>query len=399
MGASRFCVVVLDSLGIGALPDAGLYGDEGSHTLDNTLDAVGGMDLPNLSALGLGCIAGVERVPCPCRGLVGAYGRMAPRSKGKDTITGHWEMMGIILEKPFRTFPGGFPPEIISRFERRIGRKVLGNVAASGTEIIARLGEEHLRTGFPIVYTSADSVFQVAAHEGAIPVDELYQICAAAREILVGDYLVGRVIARPFVGKPGSFRRTERRKDFSYPPPEPGVLHALQAGGVQVVGIGKIGDIFAGSGIDQVVKTGSNREGIEELLGALQKVEGQALIFINLVDFDMLYGHRNDPGGYARELAAVDQALPEILARLREGDVLVFTADHGCDPTTPSTDHSREYVPVLVAGEKVRAGVDLGTMQTLADLGATVADFFGVTYTGPGASFLSRFFDVRVGNR
>lgn len=382
----RVVIIVLDSCGIGALPDAGRYGDEDSSTLPHTAEAVGGLRLPVLEALGLGRIVpirGVAAVPAPS----GAFGRMAERSPGKDTTTGHWEMMGIILERPFPTYPQGFPPELIAAFERRIGRRTLGNVAASGTEIIAALGPEHQRTGFPIVYTSADSVFQIAAHEEVIPVEQLYAMCEAARALLTGPHAVSRVIARPFIGAPGAYRRTDRRRDFSLPPPEPTVLDAVVAAGFEVAGVGKIPDIFAGRGITRGTHTRDDLDGVARTAEAMDTL-ASGVIFTNLVDLDSKYGHRNDPAGYARDLEAIDGALPAVMRRLRETDLLVITADHGNDPTTPSTDHSREYTPLLVAGPRVRGGVDLGTRETFADVGATVAEALGVRWAGPGRGVL-----------
>jgi phosphopentomutase len=396
-GVTRAVLIVLDSVGIGALPDAALYGDEGSDTLGNTARAAGGLRLPNLGRLGIGNLDSVPGTP-PERPL-GACARMALRSPGKDTTTGHWEMCGVILEKPFRTFPNGFPPGVIGLFEARIGRKVLGNVPASGTEIIKELGLEHVRTGQPIVYTSADSVFQIACHEEIVPLDTLYSWCEIAREILVGDDLVGRVIARPFVGKPGVFTRTENRRDYSLPPIRPTLLDYAQRSGVFVTGIGKIHDIFTGRGIDSSIHTGNNADGIREITAVLEAAGGRyetslqpepgqkELILANLVDFDMLYGHRNNAAGYAQALTEFDAALPRMLVALRPGDLLVVTADHGCDPTTSSTDHSREYVPALLAGLAVREGVILDDRDTLADLGATLAEVLGVEYGGQGRSF------------
>lgn len=373
----RAVVLVMDSVGIGALPDAGLYGDEGSNTLVHTAQAVGGLQVPNLARLGLGWLVdapGVERGERP----IGAYGRMAEVSPGKDTTTGHWEMMGIQLERAFPTYPQGFPKEVIEPFVRRIGRPVLGNRPASGTEIIKELGELHMRTGFPIVYTSADSVFQIAAHEEVIPVDELYRMCEVAREILQGEHAVNRVIARPFRGEPGHFIRTERRRDFSLPPPRPTLLDWLKEAGFAVRAVGKIEDIFAGRGITDAVHTGNNEETLAATERYARESPAPGLIFANCVDFDMLYGHRNDPVGYARALQELDAWIPRLLAALTPRDLLVVTADHGCDPTTPSTDHSREYVPLLIAGGMIRSGVDLGTRGTFADLGATLAELFGI---------------------
>jgi len=381
----RGILIVLDSVGVGALPDADVYGDAGSHTLANTARAVGGLRLPHMGRMGLGRLAdilGVPSDPAP----IGAFGRMAEASAGKDTTIGHWELMGIHSPRPLPTYPNGFPPDLMRRFEQAIGRGTLGNYPASGTEIIQELGEEHMRTGKPIVYTSADSVFQIAAHEDVIPIEELYAMCRTARALLTGEHNVGRVIARPFVGAPGHFVRTERRRDFSAPPPAPTVLDHLTDAGIPVVAIGKIEDIFAGRGITEAVHTKNNADGMDQTLAAMERI-ARGLIFTNLVDFDMVYGHRNNAEGYARALEEVDARLPEFQERLRPGDVLILTADHGCDPTTPSTDHSREYVPLLVVGPEIRAGVDLGTRATFADLGATVAEFFGVAGTGFGTSF------------
>lgn len=381
---THVAVVVADSVGIGALPDAARYGDEGSNTLGNTAAAVGGLRLPTLQSLGLGNILPLAGVP-PAAAPVAAYGRMAEQAPGKDTTTGHWELMGLPLSRPFPVYPQGFPPDLIALFEKEIGRKVLGNKVASGTAIIEELGREHLETGSPIVYTSADSVFQVAAHEDVIPVEELYRICSVARRLLSGEHAVGRVIARPFVGKPGSFRRTANRRDFSLPPPGPTVLAKALEAGKRVLGIGKIGDIFAGQGLTAVRHTTCNSEGLAATAEAL--AEGKwDLVFTNLVDFDMLFGHRNDIRGYARAVEELDAGLPELLAALGPADVLFLTADHGCDPTTPSTDHSREYVPLLVYGPRVRSQ-SLGTRDTFADLGATVAESLGVPWQGPGTSF------------
>lgn len=381
----RVIIIVLDSLGVGELPDAAAYGDLGSNTLANTSKAVGGLSLPNLGRLGLGHLTEVQGVP-PDPAPSGAYGRMLEASAGKDTTIGHWELAGLISARPFPTYPNGFPRELMAEFERRIGRKTLGNYPASGTAIIAELGEEHMRTGYPIVYTSADSVFQVAAHQEVIPLEELYRICRIARELLKGEHNLARVIARPFIGVPGNFTRTERRKDFSAIPPSPTLLDKVLAAGQEVLAVGKIEDIFAGRGISRSAHTGSNMEGIDQIL-ALMAEDVRGLIFANLVDFDMLYGHRNDPIGYARALEEFDLRLPEITASLRSDDVLFITADHGCDPTTPSTDHSREYVPLLASGARVQPGVNLGTRPTFADLAATAADLLGVEPPPDGTSF------------
>ncbi|HWO69883.1 MAG TPA: phosphopentomutase [Actinomycetota bacterium] len=377
-------LVVCDSFGVGGAPDAAAYGDEGSNTLGNCARAVGGISAPNLGALGLGLLTEIVGVP-PRADPGTAHGRARERSAGKDTTTGHWEMMGIVLERPFPVYPQGFPEEVIRPFERAIGRKVLGNRPASGTEIIQELGEEHLRTGRPIVYTSADSVFQIACHEEVVPVPTLYEWCRIARRILTGPHNVGRVIARPFVGRPGAFVRTPRRRDFSVPPPGPTVLDRLIEAGVAVYGIGKIQDIFAGQGITEGRYSDSDDHGIDLSLELLAR-PGPALVFTNLVDLDSKYGHRNDPQGYARCVEALDRRIPELLDAL-DGGLLFLTGDHGCDPTTPSTDHSRELVPILVGG--LRGGpYDLGLRGSFADLGATLAELFGARADGlAGESF------------
>lgn len=374
---------MLDSVGCGELPDASDYGDQGSNTLGNIAREVS-LSLPNLRALGLGRIvdlgeSGVADHPK-------AYGRMAESSAGKDSVTGHWEMAGIVLDQPFATFPDGFPTETIETFEERIGRRTLGNVVASGTEIIDRLGAEHVRTGWPIVYTSADSVFQIAAHEEVVPVPDLYRMCEIAFD-LVAPMRVGRVIARPFVGTAGTFRRTANRHDYAVMPPRDTLLDLLAKERIPVVSIGKVRDLFAGRGITQAIPTKSDSEGVDRLLDLL-RFDGKGLVFLNLVDFDTLYGHRNDVKGYADNLERFDERLGEVLAALQESDLLIITADHGNDPTTPSTDHSREHVPLLVTGERVRAGINLGTRSTFADLGQTLAANFGVGPLPFGSSFL-----------
>lgn len=381
----RAILIVIDSVGCGDAPDAEKYGDEGSNTLANTARSVGGLNLPNMGRLGLGNLTSIEGVP-PVDVPLGAYGRLTETSAGKDTTTGHWEMAGVPLSRPFPTYPNGFPADLIAEFERRIGRGTLGNYPASGTVIIQELGEEHVHTGKPIVYTSADSVFQIAAHEEVIPVDELYRMCQIARELLTGEHAVGRVIARPFIGQPGSFTRTERRKDFSLAPHHNTILDVLKADGQEVMGVGKIEDIFAYRGLTQSNHTGNNMASVDAILEFMTS-DAEGLIFANLVDFDMLYGHRNNPRGYADALEEFDTRLPEIQMALRNVDVLMITADHGNDPTTSSTDHSRERVPLLVTGPRVRWGVNLGTRDTFADVAATIADLLGVAWDGAGKSF------------
>jgi len=380
----RFILIVLDSVGIGAMPDADRFGDAGSDTLGNIL-ARRSVHLPNLVRLGLANIRPFPRL-VPALSPAGAFGMAALASNGKDTTSGHWEMGGIILEKAFPTYPDGFPPRIMDAFEAAIGRKTLGNYPASGTEIIARLGEEHLCTGFPIVYTSGDSVFQIAAHEEVVPIDELYRYCHIARDLLTGPDEVGRVIARPFVGSPGAYVRTTRRKDYAIPPPEPTLLDYMKDAGYPCVGVGKIASIYCDRGITREVKAKTNAEGVDQTLAMMREVP-EGLIFTNLVDFDMLYGHRNDAEGYARALEEFDRRLPELEEALHPCDCLVLTADHGCDPTTPSTDHSREYVPILATGPGVRAGAALGVRSSLADIGRTIAENFGLTLRS-GTSFL-----------
>ena len=387
MSKRRAILLVLDGVGIGELPDAADYGDEGSNTLVNMAKAVGGLNLPNLQRMGLGNIEQIEGIP-PAEKPIACYGKMREVSAGKDTTTGHWEIAGIIREKPFPTYPNGFPPEIIEAFEKAIGRKVLGNKPASGTAIIEELGEEHLRTGYPIVYTSADSVFQIAAHEEIVPVEQLYEWCRIAREILRGEHEVARVIARPFIGTPGNFKRTPRRRDFSVPPPYPTLLDALTEVGLKVVTVGKIDDIFAGRGVTFAVHTSDNRDGMQQV--ETLTVQGDFdFLWCTLVDFDTVYGHRNNPQGFAQALREFDEWLGNFLPKLREGDLLIITADHGNDPTTPSTDHSREYVPLLIWTPSLREGKPLGVRQTFADVAATIADWLKVEWHGAGKSCLS----------
>lgn len=381
----RILLLVLDSVGCGDAPDAAQYLDEGSNTLANTSEAVGGLNLPNLGKLGLGNLTSILGVPA-VKETEGAFGRLTAVSAGKDTTTGHWELAGIILDKPFPTYPEGFPKEVIQAFEKRIGRETLGNYPASGTEIIKGLGEEHVLTGKPILYTSADSVFQIAAHEDVIPIEDLYQFCMVGRELLTGEHAVGRVIARPFIGAPGDFSRTERRKDYSLEPSDDTILDVIKMAGMEVAGVGKIEDIFAHRGLTMSNHTGNNMAGVDAIIKYLNQ-DFQGLIFANLVDFDALYGHRNNPRGYADALEAFDHRLPEIITNLCEGDILIITADHGNDPTTPSTDHSRERVPVLVAGGSVRRNIDLGTRSSFADVAATIGDILQLKWQGIGNSF------------
>jgi phosphopentomutase len=376
---------VLDGLGIGGAPDAAAYGDEGSNTLVNTARAAGGFRVPTLERLGLGVLADLAGVR-PLHEHAAAVGIMRQQSAGKDSTTGHWELAGLILTRPFPTYPRGFPAEVISRFDRATGLRSLGNVAASGTEIIQRLGEEHLRSGAPIVYTSADSVFQIAAHEDVVPVERLYAWCRTARGILQGDHAVSRVIARPFVGPAGAFRRTERRRDFSLPPIGPTVLDAIVAAGAAVVGIGKIEDLFAGHGVTEAIHTRDDADGLTRIVETLRTMD-RGVVFATLVDFDTLYGHRNNVEGYARHLEAVDARFDQVLNACRPGDLVVITADHGNDPTTPSTDHSREQVPVLAWRPGLASGRRLGLRRTFADVAATLAQALEVSWTGAGTSF------------
>lgn len=379
----RVLILVCDSFGVGGAPDADAYGDGGSDTLGNTAAAVGGVRAPNLGRFGLGRLTEISGVP-PDGAPGTAYGRLTERSAGKDTTTGHWEMSGIVLDKPFPLYPNGFPPEIVEPFEAQIGREVLGNVPASGTEIIARLGEEHLRTGKPILYTSGDSVFQVAAHTDVVPLQRLYEWCRTARRLLTGEHNVGRVIARPFTGEPSAFVRRPERRDFSVPPPGPSLLDRCVEHGVAVYGVGKIQDIFAQQGLTEAQYSDSNEHGVELTIDYLRR-PGPALVFSNLVDFDSKYGHRNDPEGYARAIEALDERIPAIVDALDEG-VLFLTGDHGCDPTTPSTDHSRERTPLLAAG--LDGGpYEVGDRETFADLGATTAELLGVPWDLRGESF------------
>ena len=382
---SRAIVIVLDSVGIGELPDAPLYEDQGSNTLGNIAAAVP-LNIPHLAAMGLSKLVALRGSAAPAAPSA-AYGRLAERSAGKDSVTGHWELMGVVLDKPFPTFPNGFPKDLITEFEARIGRQSIGNVVASGTAIIDELGPLHVETGYPIVYTSADSVFQIAAHEGIVPVPQLYKWCNVAYDLAVKGLGLGRVIARPFIGLPGSFQRTANRHDYAMPPIAETLLDRLLAAGQHVAAVGKVSDLFAGRGISESHPTSSDAEGVDKV-EALMATQPDGLIFANLVDFDTVYGHRNDATGYAKNLERFDARVPALIARLKADDLLVITADHGNDPTTPSTDHSREHVPILVHGRRVRAGIDLGTRQTFADLGQTLAENFGVGQLPHGTSFL-----------
>ncbi|HET6713238.1 MAG TPA: phosphopentomutase [Actinomycetota bacterium] len=383
----RVLVVVCDSWGVGGAPDAAAYADEGSDTLGNTSRAVGGIHAPALESLGLGLLTSIEGV-APRADAGTAHGWAVERSAGKDTTTGHWEMMGIRLDEPFPLYPDGFPPEIVEPFERAIGHQVLGNEPASGTKIIARLGEEHLATGDPIVYTSGDSVFQIACHKAVVPLDRLYEWCRIARELLVPPHRVGRVIARPFEGEPGAFVRSPERRDLSVPPPGPTVLDALLAAAVPVYGVGKIQDIFDRQGISEACYSDSNDHGVDLTVEYLGR-PAPSFVFTNLVDFDSKYGHRNDPTGYAAAVEAFDRRLPELIESL-DGGVMLITGDHGCDPTTPPTDHSRERTPLLAAG--VPGGAyEIGVRDGFGDLGCTVATLLGVQVEGlVGSSFTDR---------
>ncbi len=384
----RVIWIVLDSVGMGELPDAGKFGDIGSNTLGNIAKAAG-LSLPNMRKLGLGNIEGMVGIE-PIEAPIGCYGRLAELSNGKDTTTGHWEMAGIYSKQAFPVYPNGFPKEVIEQFKKEANVEgVLGNCAASGTEIIERLGMEHERTKYPIVYTSADSVFQIACHKSVYPVEELYQMCEKARKILTGKDAVARVIARPFEGYKGQYSRTAERKDFSLQPPSDHLLERIKEKGLIVAAVGKIEDIFAGKGITDAVHTKDNMDGVRKTIQYMKR-ETEGLIFTNLVEFDMKWGHRNDVYGYAKGLEEFDAVLPDILEAMEEEDILVLTADHGCDPTTPSTDHSREYVPVLFYGKKLKQNVNLGTGKSFADIGQTVAEFFGLMPLAIGESFLCR---------
>ncbi|MFF0826886.1 phosphopentomutase [Brevibacillus sp. NPDC003359] len=388
MQYSRVFLIVMDSVGIGEQPDAPKFNDAGANTLGHIAERVAGFSLPNLQKLGLGNIAPLQNV-APVAIPMAHYGKMQEISMGKDTTTGHWEIMGLHVSTPFNTYPDGFPQELISEFEQRIGRKVLGNKVASGTDILDELGEEHMNTGAVIVYTSADSVFQVAAHEEIVPLEELYHICEVARELTLRDeFAVTRVIARPFVGQPGNFSRTANRHDYSVKPFAPTVMNRLQDAGLASIAIGKIGDIYAEEGVTQSIRTKDNMDGVDQILGTM-KQSFTGLSFVNLVDFDAKFGHRRDPEGYGQALMEFDARIPELLEALQENDLLVITADHGNDPVHHGSDHTREYVPLLVYNKGIQAGQNLGIRETFADLGATIADNFEVTAPVIGKSFLN----------
>ena len=385
----RAIIIIIDACGVGELPDAPAYGDDGSSTLPHVAEAVGGLHMPTCQLLGLGSIVPILGVP-PEPQPSAAFGKMTERSAGKDSTTGHWEIAGLITPRPFPVFPQGFPAELVSEFERRARVKTIGNIAASGTEIIKELGERHLLTRALILYTSADSVFQLAAHEELYPPDQLYEICRIARELLTGEFAVGRVIARPFVGTPGNFTRTAHRRDFSLEPPDDTLLDVLEHSGKLVLAIGKISDLFAGRGVHKKIKTADNAEVMDAVMASVRDDYKHSLVFANCVDFDEKWGHRNDEHSFARGLEAFDRQLGMLLPLLRADDVLIVTADHGCDPTIKtSTDHSREYVPLIVYGEKVRGGVDLGTRECFCDVATSLAQWFGVPESFHGKSFLS----------
>jgi len=384
----RIVLIVLDSVGVGELPDAADFGDEKSNTISNISKVVGGLNIPNLKRMGIGNITdilGAERISSP----TASYGKCNERSIGKDTVTGHWEMAGVIIETPLQTYPNGFSKEIMSEFEQKIGRSTIGNVVASGTEIIKELGDTHVKTGFPIIYTSADSVFQIAAHEKVIPLEKLYEMCQTARDMLVGDKIVGRVIARPFIGEKGNYTRTSNRKDYALDPFGKTMLDYIKEDGQNVMAVGKIEDIFNKKGITEAIHIKNNMDGVDKTL-EFMKTDKKGIIFTNLVDFDMLYGHRNDVKGYASAIEKFDTRVPEILELLGEDDILIITADHGCDPTTASTDHSREYIPLLVYLRNNKIGTNLGTRSSFTDIGKTVLEILKIKNNLPGVSFYNQ---------
>lgn len=384
----RVVLIVLDSVGVGEMPDAQMYGDKGSHTLDHTFEACNGLNIPNLKKLGLGNIEGVKALGKE-ESVIGAFGKGSEKSIGKDTVTGHWEIGGVILDKPLNTYPDGFSDKIINEFKEKAKIDgILGNKVASGTAIIEELGEEHVKTGYPIIYTSADSVFQIAAHEEVIGLDNLYKMCEIAREMLVGENVVGRVIARPFVGEVGSFKRTSNRRDYALDPFGKTALEYIKENGMSVAAVGKIEDIYNGKGVTEAVHIKNNMDGVDKTLEYMDKIDN-GLIFTNLVDFDMLYGHRNDPKGYGKAIEDFDGRLNEIYSKLRDEDILIITADHGCDPTTESTDHSREYIPILVYGKKVKGGTELGIRDSFTDIGKSILHYLGIDNSLEGKSFIS----------
>ena len=380
--------IVLDSVGMGAMPDAMQYGDQDVNTIAHTYTFANGLALDNLLKYGLGNIEGMKALP-KVQAPQGNFARLGELSKGKDTTTGHWEMVGVLTEVPFPTYPNGFPAEVMEAFEEAIGTKTLGNCTASGTAIIEELGEEHVKTGYPIVYTSADSVFQIAAHESVVPLEKLYEMCEKARRILTGQHEVARVIARPFTGEAGQFTRTSNRRDYAISPPTPTLLTYCAQANVPVIAVGKIEDIFNKQGITVAIHTKDNEDGIKTTLECMEKYP-EGLIFTNLVDFDMKWGHRRNAELYGKGLEAFDAALPKIMASMKEEDLLIITADHGCDPTAPGTDHTREYVPLLVIGKPLKQGVDMGTRASFADIGQTVCEYFGLPALKIGESFLAK---------
>lgn len=381
----RVILIVLDSVGIGELPDAREYGDVGSNTIGNISKAIGGLKLPNMERLGLGSIDGMKGIEM-FKSPVGSFGKCRELSMGKDTVTGHWEIAGVVLKKPLNTYPNGFSNEIIEEFENKIGRKIIGNKVASGTEIIKELGDEHVKTGSPIIYTSADSVFQIAAHEEVVPLEELYNMCKIARKMLVGDRVVGRVIARPFVGVKGNYTRTSNRRDFALDPFDKTILEYIKESGSNVMAVGKIEDIYNKKGVTEAIHIKNNMDGVDRTIEYM-KTGKEGFIFTNLVDFDMLYGHRNDPNGYAKALVDFDNRLPEIIDNMTDEDVLMITADHGCDPTTESTDHSREYIPVLVYGKNIKSNVNIGERSCYCDIGKSILDMLSIKNNLFGTSF------------
>ena len=384
----RVVLIVLDSVGVGEMPDAQMYGDKGSHTLDHTFEACNGLNIPNLKKLGLGNIEGVKALGKE-ESVIGAFGKGSEKSIGKDTVTGHWEIGGVILDKPLNTYPDGFSDKIINEFKEKAKIDgILGNKVASGTAIIEELGEEHVKTGYPIIYTSADSVFQIAAHEEVVGLDNLYKMCEIAREMLVGEDVVGRVIARPFVGEVGSFKRTSNRRDYALDPFGKTALEYIKENGMSVAAVGKIEDIYNGKGVTEAVHIKNNMDGVDKTLEYMDKIDN-GLIFTNLVDFDMLYGHRNDPKGYGKAIEDFDGRLNEIYSKLRDEDILIITADHGCDPTTESTDHSREYIPILVYGKQVKGGTELGIRDSFTDIGKSILDYLGIDNNFEGKSFIN----------